>query len=258
MKDGGPVFHRRADSWRANNIFRCCLEEEENGSRFFSEIKGNSTPPPPCRVVSSTFFSYFRTRLLMLRYSNQPCCWLLYLLQESLKNNHQEILFLVSLWWCFYRTTSKTDSFNPVRDSSIDSKERKLTLMVESSRVHFTLSWSFKFPRPNLVGFSSNPLSLLVAFHAVENTGKLQDLSLIPLSLEYMVWFFLFSRYTESRNIVPFFFRVWKSLETLAVCVSHVLVFNKEELVSFSHRQDLVRLACYTRIATACNCWTAR
>lgn len=73
MKDGGP------------NIFRSCLEEEENGSRFFLEIKGNSTPHVLwCPRLSFRTMYTFDVALL------EPAR-----LQESLKNNHQEILFFL-------------------------------------------------------------------------------------------------------------------------------------------------------------------
>ncbi len=170
-------------------------------------------------------------------------------LQESLKNNHQEILFSCVPLMMFLYTEPRQKPIRSIPFVTLLSIVRKLTLMVESSRIHFTLSWSFKFPRPNFVGFSSNPLSLLIAFHAVGNTVGNSRISLLSRYLYDGVWcgFLLFPWYTESRNFVPFFFRVWKTLETLGVCVSHVLVFNKKELVSFSHRQDLVRLAWYIR-----------
>lgn len=125
---------------------------------------------------------------------------------------------------------------------------RKLTLMVESSRVHFTLSWSFKFPRrPNFVGFSSNPLSLLIAFHAEGNTVGNSRISLsYPAMVVYGVVFFLFPWYTRNPVIsFPFFFvsekrsRLWVS----ALVTCSYLIRKSSSL--FSHRQDLVRLAWY-------------
>ena len=129
-------------------------------------------------------------------------------LQESLKNNHQEILFSCVPLMMFLYTEPRQKPIRSIPFVTLLSIVRKLTLMVESSRVHFTLSWSFKFPRrPNFVGFSSNPLSLLIAFHAEGNTVGNSRISLsYPAMVVYGVVFFLFPWYTRNPVIsFPFF-----------------------------------------------------